>query len=397
MAQQKSEKQDHKPTELPAQDNARMREKADMIMAKLAEFYPQAPKGFLDHKDPFTLLVAVVLSAQCLDSTVNAVTPALFAAADTPEKMRDLGVAKIQQLIQRIGLSASKSKYLAGLSAAICADHNGAVPDSLEALEQLPGVGRKTASVVLIQAFGNPAFPVDTHIHRLACRWGAGHARSVEKTEATLKQWFPDPSSWADLHVRIIAFGREHCPARNHDMDTCPICSFAATNEARAANRSSPGKFVAPKAHKNPYSIRTSDGTGPILDRVAEAPLKASAAHAAKRARKPTPAKTESFEQHAEYPSAQESSAEDVSFALVSPLKRQKNMKGAETAEKKTTPVKKGRGIAKPPAAASSSSAAKKDKKPGRAKGPKSKTEKPKPKEPEGVRRSARIASQQKS
>lgn len=238
------------------QENPAMRRKADMIKQTLERIYPVPPKGFLNHSDPFTLLVAVLLSAQCLDRTVNATTPELFRVAGTPESMRALGEDKIKELIKKIGLYNAKAKALAGLSAEICDKHDGNVPQTMGELEKLPGVGHKTASVVMMQAFNKPAFPVDTHIHRLACRWGCGVASSVPHTEAALKKWFPDPNSWGDLHVRIILFGREHCPARKHDMDTCPICSFAATSEARSLNKSFPLKFVAARSHKDPYSIR---------------------------------------------------------------------------------------------------------------------------------------------
>lgn len=233
-----------------------MLHKASLIQRQLQLVYPQAPKGFLHHTDPFTLLVAVVLSAQSLDAKVNQLTPHLFKVAPTPAKMAQLGAPRIQPLIRQIGLAPQKARNIASLSAAICERHGGRVPDTFEHLEALAGVGHKTASVVMMQAFNKPAFPVDTHIHRLACRWGCGDPKSVPNTERNLKLWFPDPSTWRELHTRIILFGREYCPARNHDMDACPICSFAATDEARAANDANPKKFVPPLKHDNPYSIR---------------------------------------------------------------------------------------------------------------------------------------------
>jgi endonuclease-3 len=204
-------------------------EKAARIVAILEDLYPETPIP-LDHKDPYTLLVAVMLSAQTTDKLVNKVTPALFAKANTPAKMAALEVPAIQSLIRRIGLAPTKAKNLQGLSAALVRDHGGEVPMSFEALEALPGVGHKTASVVMAQAFSVPAFPVDTHIHRLAARWGLSSGRNVVETERDLKRTF-DRSLWNKLHLQIIFFGREHCPARGHDLSTCPICSFSATKK----------------------------------------------------------------------------------------------------------------------------------------------------------------------
>jgi endonuclease III len=241
-------------------DLPRMRAKAARISTALTAAYPVAPVGFLDHRDAYTLLVAVVLSAQTTDVKVNQVTPALFDAADTPAKMIALGQERVLELVRTVGLAPGKSKNIVGLSEQLVERHAGAVPRTFEELEGLPGVGHKTASVVMMQAFKIPAFPVDTHVHRLACRWGCGDSKSVEKTEAVLKQWFDDESAWGDLHTRIILFGREYCPARNHDMDACPVCSFAATAEARRLNLSSSNKFVGAPAHKDPYSIRDPTG-----------------------------------------------------------------------------------------------------------------------------------------
>jgi len=215
-------------------------EKARRIREILDELYPETEIP-LAHEDPFTLLVAVVLSAQCTDAKVNQVTPALFARARTPQAMARTPVPELQRLIASLGLAPTKARNLAALSQRIVAEHAGKVPDSFEALEALPGVGHKTASVVMAQAFGRPAFPVDTHIHRLAARWGLSSGRNVEQTERDLKKLFPE-DSWRKLHLQLIGFGREHCPARGHDLASCPICSWAASRarirrEARAKKR----------------------------------------------------------------------------------------------------------------------------------------------------------------
>jgi endonuclease-3 len=202
-------------------------EKAARIRAILDELYPEVPIP-LAHRDAFTLLVAVVLSAQCTDARVNQVTPALFKRAGTPRAMARLSEAEILGLIRSCGLAPSKAKHLKGLAECLVRAHGGRVPADLAALEALPGVGHKTASVVLSQAFGQPAFPVDTHIHRLAARWGLSDGRSVERTERDLKRLFP-PESWNRLHLQIIYFGRQYCPARGHDVSRCPICSWAAS------------------------------------------------------------------------------------------------------------------------------------------------------------------------
>jgi endonuclease-3 len=202
-------------------------EKARRILEILEELYPTVEIP-LDHGDAFTLLVAVVLSAQTTDKLVNQETPALFARARTPARMAALPVEEIQHLIRRIGLTASKAKNLKGLSQILVDRHGGQVPRTFEELEALPGVGHKTASVVLNQAFGMATFPVDTHIHRLAARWGLSTGKNVEKTEHDLKRVFPQ-ESWGKAHLQIIYFGREHCPALYHDLDACPICSWAAS------------------------------------------------------------------------------------------------------------------------------------------------------------------------
>ena len=191
------------------------KEKAAQIAAILEEKYPTTPIP-LSHKDPYTLLIAVLLSAQCTDVRVNKVTPFLFEQADTPQKMIQLEVAAIKAIIRPCGLSPRKSQAISDLSHILIDKHQGQVPASFEALEALPGVGHKTASVVMSQAFGVPAFPVDTHIHRLAWRWGLSTGKSVTKTEADLKRLFPE-SSWNKLHLQIIFFGREYCPARGHN------------------------------------------------------------------------------------------------------------------------------------------------------------------------------------
>jgi endonuclease-3 len=198
--------------------------------------YPEVPIP-LDHTDPFTLLVAVVLSAQTTDARVNLVTPALFARAPTPERMAELPVDEILALIRTCGLAPAKAKNLSGLSRLLVERHGGEVPRSFEALEALPGVGHKTASVVMAQAFGVPAFPVDTHIHRLAARWGLSDGSSVVRTERDLKALY-DPSHWNKLHLQFIYFGRQYCPALRHEPAQCPVCSWAAPRKRTARARS---------------------------------------------------------------------------------------------------------------------------------------------------------------
>ncbi|MDG1435895.1 MAG: endonuclease III [Saprospiraceae bacterium] len=198
-------------------------EKANEIHKILDELYPTTPIP-LDHKDPYTLLIAVLLSAQCTDVRVNQVTPHLFAKADNPSDMIKLEVEEIKAIIRPCGLSPRKSKAISDLSHIILNKHDGIVPQSFEELEQLPGVGHKTASVVMAQAFGFPAMPIDTHIHRLAYRWTLSTGKNVAKTEKDLKRLFPK-DSWNKLHLQIIFFGREYCPARGHNPVACPICS----------------------------------------------------------------------------------------------------------------------------------------------------------------------------
>lgn len=204
-------------------------EKAIEIAKILDELYPTTPIP-LEHGDPYTLLVAVLLSAQCTDVRVNQVTPHLFAKARTPFEMVGLDVSEIRDIIRPCGLSPRKSQAIFDLSNILIDKYKGEVPQSFEALEALPGVGHKTASVVMSQAFGVPAFPVDTHIHRLAHRWGLSDGKNVERTEGDLKSLFPR-DTWNKLHLQIIFFGREYCPARGHDARKCPICSKFGIDE----------------------------------------------------------------------------------------------------------------------------------------------------------------------
>lgn len=215
-------------------------------MEQLEALYPETPIP-LDHSDHFTLLVAVVLSAQTTDKKVNQVTPALFRRAGTPGHMAGLDVAEIQQLIREVGLAPQKAKSLKGLAQKLDQEHGGQVPSDFDALTELPGVGRKTANVVIAQAFGQPAFPVDTHIHRLAARWGLSKAKSADGTEKDLCAIFPR-EAWSKLHLQIIYFGREYCPALHHDLSQCPICGWAASK-----------KRVAEEAKRN-LELKTKRG-----------------------------------------------------------------------------------------------------------------------------------------
>lgn len=198
-------------------------EQVQFVIQKLEELYPETPVP-LEHQDPYTLLVAVLLSAQCTDERVNKVTPFLFEKADKPATMAALEVDVIREIIKPCGLSPRKSKAISELSHIIMNEHQGQVPDNFEDLERLPGVGHKTASVVMAQAFGVPAFPVDTHIHRLMHRWKLSNGKNVEQTERDAKRLFPK-KLWNKLHLQIIFFGREYCPARGHNPYECPICS----------------------------------------------------------------------------------------------------------------------------------------------------------------------------
>lgn len=197
-------------------------QRARHVAARLAQLYP-APAIPLDHRDPFTLLIAVLLSAQCTDARVNQVTPKLFKLAGNPKAMMQLPVARIEAIVRPCGLGPQKARAISGLSRLLVERHAGEVPRTIEELEALPGVGHKTAQVVMAQAFGVPSFPVDTHIHRLAQRWGLSNGKSVRQTELDLKKLFPR-EEWNPLHLRIIYYGREHCTARGCDGTVCPLC-----------------------------------------------------------------------------------------------------------------------------------------------------------------------------
>ncbi len=205
------------------------KEKAERIASMLEDFYPETPVP-LDHENHFQLLVAVLMSAQTTDLKVNQVTPALFSKAPNALEMSRLSVEEILNDIRQVGLAPTKAKNIHRLSELLLERHGGEIPQTFEELENLPGVGHKTAGVVMAQAFGVPAFPIDTHIHRLAARWGLSNDTTVVRTEKDLKAVFPR-HLWNKLHLQIIFFGREHCPARNHDLSTCPICSWAASKK----------------------------------------------------------------------------------------------------------------------------------------------------------------------
>ncbi len=200
------------------------KERAEIISTVLNQLYPN-PKIPLEHQDTYTLLIAVLLSAQATDASVNKVTPALFKKANTPEKMIKLTIQEIENIIRPVGLAPTKSKAIYNLSHKLLAEYEGKVPDEIHELEKLPGVGHKTASVVMCQAFNEPAFPVDTHIHRCAKRWNLSNGKNVKETEKDLKRLFAK-KAWIKLHLQIIYFAREHCPARGHDAHACPICSI---------------------------------------------------------------------------------------------------------------------------------------------------------------------------
>ncbi len=209
--------------------------RAQYVLKKLEEYYPTTPIP-LDHTDAYTLLIAVLLSAQCTDERVNQVTPALFRKANTPQKMVKLSVEEIKEIIRPCGLSPRKSKAIWDLSHILINEHAGEVPESFEELEKLPGVGHKTASVVMSQAFGHPAFPVDTHIHRLAQNWKLTDGKNVEQTEKDLKRLFPK-DSWNKLHLQIIFYGREYCTARGCKGLVCPICRTLYPNRKKAIEK----------------------------------------------------------------------------------------------------------------------------------------------------------------
>jgi len=198
-------------------------ERVDFIINKLEELYPH-PKITLDHKDAYTMLISVLLSAQCTDKRVNLTTPFLFELADTPKKMVKLSVKEIEDIVRPCGLAPAKAKAIHRLSEMLLEKYHGEVPHTFEELEELPGVGHKTASVIMTQIFDVPAFPVDTHIHRLMHRWKLSNGKSVEQTERDAKRLFPE-RLWHKLHLQIIYFGREYCPARGHVKENCPICS----------------------------------------------------------------------------------------------------------------------------------------------------------------------------
>ncbi len=211
------------------------KEKAERIASMLEDFYPETPVP-LDHENHFQLLVAVLMSAQTTDLKVNQVTPALFSKAPNALEMTRLSVEEILNDIRQVGLAPTKAKNIHRLSELLLERHGGEIPQTFEELENLPGVGHKTAGVVMAQAFDVPAFPIDTHIHRLAARWGLSNDTTVVRTEKDLKAVFPR-HLWNKLHLQIIFFGREHCPARNHDLSTCPICSWAASKKRIAQEK----------------------------------------------------------------------------------------------------------------------------------------------------------------
>ena len=204
-------------------------DKAEKILQMLEELYPETPTP-LDHETPFQLLIAVLMSAQTTDLKVNQVTPQLFTKGPDATEMSKLSVDEIREMIREVGLAPTKAKNIKRLSEILVESYHGEIPRTMDGLESLPGVGHKTAGVVISQAFGVPAFPIDTHIHRLAARWGLSNGTTVEKTEKDLKAIFPN-NTWNKLHLQIIFFGREYCPARWHDLTTCPICSWAATKK----------------------------------------------------------------------------------------------------------------------------------------------------------------------
>ena len=212
-------------------------EKASIILEMLEEYYPETPVP-LDHENPFQLLVAVLMSAQTTDKKVNQVTPELFRQGPDAQSMSKLSPETIQGIIREVGLAPTKARNISKLSKILVDSYEGQIPNTFEGLEGLPGVGHKTAGVVMAQAFGVPAFPIDTHIHRLAARWGLSNGTNVVKTEKDLKAIFPK-ESWNKLHLQIIFFGREYCPARNHDLTKCPICSWEATKKRIAEEMNS--------------------------------------------------------------------------------------------------------------------------------------------------------------
>jgi endonuclease-3 len=239
-----------------------VKERADFVLHRLTNLYPDPPIP-LDHVDAYTMLIAVLLSAQCTDKRVNMITPILFQKAHTPEEMVKLSVDEIREIIKPCGLSPQKSKAIHRLSEILLAEHGGQVPASLEELEKLPGVGHKTAQVVMAQAFGQPSFPVDTHIHRLAHRWGLSNGSSVERTERDLKSVFPE-SAWNKLHPQIIYYGREHCTAYSCDGTKCQICKTlypkrktAVVSPREKAKENKTANAAKKKISKKKVSART--------------------------------------------------------------------------------------------------------------------------------------------
>jgi endonuclease III len=231
------------------------KEKAAHIQACLDKLYPNPPIP-LDHTNAFTMCIAVLLSAQATDKSVNLATPALFAAADNPAAMVKLSPERIQAFISRIGLSRTKSRNVWNLSRILLEKHGGELPRTMEELEALPGVGHKTASVVMSQVYGQPALAVDTHIHRLAHRWGLSNGKSVEQTEKDLKALFPR-EKWSKLHLQMIYYGREHCPARNHDPMACRLCQMVGTRSAKQGAARPLAKPIArPRVKAGPKSTR---------------------------------------------------------------------------------------------------------------------------------------------
>jgi endonuclease-3 len=245
-----------------------LEEKALRIVEILDKLYPK-PDIPLVHEDAFTLLISVLLSAQTTDKKVNQVTPALFAKAKTPEDMAKLSVEEILSFIKSVNLAPTKARNIKALSEMLIKKHNGKVPQSFEELEEFPGVGHKTASVVMSQAFGHNAFPIDTHIHRLAHRWGLSNGSNVVNTEADLKRIF-DSSLWNRLHLQIIYFGREHCPALRHDQSKCLICSWAAVKTEPVAapkKKATPKRKTATKAKTKPKTTQKKQTKKPARKR----------------------------------------------------------------------------------------------------------------------------------
>ncbi|MDB5051002.1 MAG: putative EndoIII-related endonuclease [Fibrobacteres bacterium] len=235
------------------------KEKAQAILAYLEQLYPDPPIP-LYHTNPFTMCIAVLLSAHTTDKSVNGATPTLFKLADNPADMVKLSPERIQEIIRRVGLSKTKSRNVWNLSRILLEKHGGRLPETMEELEELPGVGHKTASVVMCQAFGVPAFPVDTHIHRLAERWGLSNGKNVEQTEKDLKALFPK-EKWPKLHLQMIYYGREYCPARNHDLTRCELCHRFGTREVKSAAAKKVVVDVAAKRASKAAATRT-EGKG---------------------------------------------------------------------------------------------------------------------------------------